>query len=788
LAAGFNVTTASVFYGAFMALTNPIYAYNVASPMVSAIVGYTLSLTTLFARIFYVPFVFVLIYGAISFVRSPRACVDAVRAHVQVAAQVIVRREFSVFWGLIRTWFYRCFSVIPRFLMPSGDRILFATVVFSVYYALKRKNKQLTKLEAKGHLSLWRLAAAGVRIGAAVAGIAEMGRFFVSKSGDVPNVVADLLRICADLMPSSELDWKKKGKKMLKAGEGKPNRFPGLGSDDCIEKQKKGEIHSVDDLFDDDAEALTWTRKLMKRLNAFWRAQWSRIAFFILACLVGITLYLYVYRPKRLKEFFSGSWLRRPEPEPFDCDCLPFLEKNEGVVDVSFLVERLDSPEFEAKGKEKKGRGRLRKLAAQGHTGKKANQRKTANFIVYDDDKNLTQLVEFGDDYDDFKERFDLVDDREYLSELPGVSRVQRGDRHGYLLPPGRFALFRRSDRDEPVEDLIWNARDVLITESFPLIKGKAKVRMECIHVDDCPQHLKTTAFGNCNTVCGGHHCTHFAGCQPKVLPKVERLVAPVAQVENQVPQVAYQDLLVKYNDQLDRFGKLEERLKVADELKSKLSAKRKAKKEKKLQKPVKTEAQVPSSPQFDLKKAMEGSVDLVACSEKPDAKTAQLVSHGLSTSIGIWINTHALNGDIKPTHIRKGATVWPITPVVASYSGINGPMKNSDFSVLRGFDGIPKVKKAFFAEPKVGQKVAMIVSDGKISTGEVVSLHTGPFGPAMEYSLGTKSGDCGSACVDVNGKIVGIHYAEAKPGKTNAGIPVSAALLSCFDAPPKND
>jgi len=47
-------------------------------------------------------------------------------------------------------------------------------------------------------------------------------------------------------------------------------------------------------------------------------------------------------------------------------------------------------------------------------------------------------------------------------------------------------------------------------------------LKRECIHVGDCPLHLPCSVADCCNTACGGHHCTHFSTCTPKVITKEE--------------------------------------------------------------------------------------------------------------------------------------------------------------------------------------------------------------------------------------------------------------------------
>lgn len=49
-------------------------------------------------------------------------------------------------------------------------------------------------------------------------------------------------------------------------------------------------------------------------------------------------------------------------------------------------------------------------------------------------------------------------------------------------------------------------------------------MKHECVHYGDCPKKLPISAGEVCNSVCGGHHCTHWSGC----IPLEEEPVIPV--------------------------------------------------------------------------------------------------------------------------------------------------------------------------------------------------------------------------------------------------------------------
>lgn len=63
-------------------------------------------------------------------------------------------------------------------------------------------------------------------------------------------------------------------------------------------------------------------------------------------------------------------------------------------------------------------------------------------------------------------------------------------------------------------------------------ISARARKNMlenQCIHYTSCPKKLGVDVNKECNTVCEGHHCTHFVSCKPEMLlPQGREGVTPV--------------------------------------------------------------------------------------------------------------------------------------------------------------------------------------------------------------------------------------------------------------------
>lgn len=84
----------------------------------------------------------------------------------------------------------------------------------------------------------------------------------------------------------------------------------------------------------------------------------------------------------------------------------------------------------------------------------------------------------------------------------------------------------------------------------------KPKTKVECVHVNNCPTKTKTSSGELCGVACGGHNCTHWAGCTPKTEAlKVEKPKKEVTFTKTQCKvckkQVDASDHYLKKNDKI---------------------------------------------------------------------------------------------------------------------------------------------------------------------------------------------------------------------------------------------
>jgi hypothetical protein len=69
--------------------------------------------------------------------------------------------------------------------------------------------------------------------------------------------------------------------------------------------------------------------------------------------------------------------------------------------------------------------------------------------------------------------------------------------------------------------------------ESSKVINKKATTeKRECIHGKGCTSGLPISATVNCGVKCGGHHCTHWSGCQPLAKPNENNAKTNIASLK----------------------------------------------------------------------------------------------------------------------------------------------------------------------------------------------------------------------------------------------------------------
>jgi len=141
-------------------------------------------------------------------------------------------------------------------------------------------------------------------------------------------------------------------------------------------------------------------------------------------------------------------------------------------------------------------------------------------------------------------------------------------------------------------------------------------------------------------------------------------------------------------------------------------------------------------------------------------------------------MNQHAV---ADTAFLRSGKEVFEFTPKVKAY-----PFENSDMVLSVGIDGPFRLKKNHCDIAAEGQ-TTVVVTPTTVTTGTVLALETGPYGPQMRVSISSEPGDCGAPYLNANGKVIGIHFAEGRKGANNMGIPFTAKTLAMWDPMPKN-
>jgi len=103
------------------------------------------------------------------------------------------------------------------------------------------------------------------------------------------------------------------------------------------------------------------------------------------------------------------------------------------------------------------------------------------------------------------------------------------------ITPPVPFDVSKKKTKEEVKKQILEVVLKCKMCKNNQSLKGQdyctpcldkynkeKKVKKECCHAQDCPMQLPIDAFHDCNKACGGHHCTHWAGCKPSTEKKVE--------------------------------------------------------------------------------------------------------------------------------------------------------------------------------------------------------------------------------------------------------------------------
>jgi hypothetical protein len=263
--------------------------------------------------------------------------------------------------------------------------------------------------------------------------------------------------------------------------------------------------------------------------------------------------------------------------------------------------------------------------------------------------------------------------------------------------------------------------------------------KAECVHAKDCPKKLVTDASKTCDQSCGGHHCTHWSTCSPKIKP-----------TESQR----------KVQSEKDKAVALAKKLATPPVIPPKPDrALFKKKKDAE-------EALVAGSPQYDQAPIKH----CLGVALKDGAAIAQV----LSCWLGILINKHVY--DVCDS-VSFAGKVHIKTKVL--YRGDD--CGNDDLMVIDKYDGCPVgLAKKKFAVPEDSQKVGFINRKGAFCPGVVVkAIEAGATGKQMRNTCSTEPGDCGGPYLSVDGQVVAIHFSAGKKNKDNLGVPITDGFLA---------
>jgi hypothetical protein len=164
------------------------------------------------------------------------------------------------------------------------------------------------------------------------------------------------------------------------------------------------------------------------------------------------------------------------------------------------------------------------------------------------------------------------------------------------------------------------------------------------------------------------------------------------------------------------------------------------------------------------------------------DALTGEHRGTVFSTSIGILAEPHVAKQCWNKKGYVKFADKQFELPGI-----LKGPFKgmNNELVFLKRIDGLAVLSKKHFAIPEIGQKVALWTKTG-LNTGTIDSFDNGPDGPQVRADYTSENFDCGSPVLNVNSKIVGIHFARGEIKKNNLFIGVTEQFLALWDNQPK--
>ena len=199
------------------------------------------------------------------------------------------------------------FVATAVFTYDNIDIMTFTTVVYGVYWWLKRK--RVKKLESISPFQFFQMFAAGVKIGAIIAGLADVGKAIDPRKLAGTSIIADLIKAFGEFFKTS--------RKFNQDKTDPPSKYPGLGATTLPVEEDPLPFPEWSDLEDDDEDVVTFmsrvqklykrAKKLASKLAETAFAHSAKFAMFFAAVLLGVLLYLWMHHYSALQKLFENS-------------------------------------------------------------------------------------------------------------------------------------------------------------------------------------------------------------------------------------------------------------------------------------------------------------------------------------------------------------------------------------------------------------------------------------------------------------------------------------------------
>jgi len=674
------------------------------------------------------------------------------------------------------------FGPAALWFADNFDLITFGTVSYTVFYYLKSKRDNM-----EAHRTTFlQMVAAGLRVGATVAGLVDLGKALSPKALQGTSIIADLVKALAECMNIFQSqDTSKEGK-------------PKLPVD--MEWVEGGELGEGDAFKDDDgisfvAQIVRWCMagkaRIQNLIQKIAIAHGLKLATFLIAVLSGVLLYCWFHQRDVFEDFMEG------------------VHRKGGNAN---------------KGKNARGKRAHRDSVKGANAGKKA-------FWKYYDGADVNAIVEvFYNGEPVSRDRIKVGQDLD-----PGQWVITR--QYGNQMVTDELDVtgksksksdYTRGDDEKPhyggkTRMDIYGKR----------VKGEAVAKCDFCDLNACRQHGQFCLHhANCKVGNGPEEgycmldcapgCVHHTSCvdwwvsqltspsesekptvhfdvPEKPLPKPPaKTEKSVREVKSKLPQLQV-ELVEPVKSEVPKASKEGKKPQCKNCGKKhngeckKLESDVQYKCEdcgKEFSDPVavvqhvetkhavKKEALIQHAPSFDVKMVEQVTGSLYSAECKCSEKLCDhYVQQCVATWVGIVCNKHSY---AEATHFKFGDKFHPKTKITHS------DFPNKDLIVCKAYDGCPKgLPKKRFAIPEDSQKVVLIDRKGHVNTGVIQCANeVGVCGVQARATYSSEAGDCGGAIFNSNSSVVGFHFSAGRPKVDNLFAPVTAEFLA---AQPKN-